>query len=266
MSDLPQTPPETPAGDENPAAPPRKKKSRLRRFLWAGGALLCALILLIALAPTLVSTGPGNALVASLAAKQINGRLKMSGLSIGWFSGVKLRQAVVEDAQGIRVVDLANLDTGLTLLNLIRGDYALGDASLRLSLPTVVVQADGSTNLDKVFRLDQPTAKDKAGGGKGGDKPAELPNLTGSLKLDGGATVQYVGTTTADGTPPPPVSVTFDGTKLIFGDDKSLQHTLPLALRVNATPAGTVSAVGTVDLNSLSNDLPTVREKLDVTA
>ena len=271
MSDLAPEPQENPAhGPETPVQPaatptePRKKTSWTRRLLILAGALLCALLLLIALGPTLLSTGPGTALVRSVAAGQIDGTLKMSGLSVGWFSGTQLKEAVVEDDKGIRVLELANLTTGLSLLDLLRGNYALGDASLRLGLPTVVVYADGSTNLDKVFRLDQTPPADKSGKGGGADKPAELPNLTGSLKLDGGATVQYVGTTTADGTPPPPVSVTFDGTKLVFGEDKSLQHTLPLALRVNSTPAGTVTAVGTVDLNSLSNDLPTVREKLDV--
>ena len=279
MSDTSDTPPDDnldapapPPADPPPAEPaanpaPAKKKRRWPKILaWSAAVVVLLLIGLVALAPTLVSTGPGTALVAKVAQGQVNGKVSLSGLSVGWFSGTKLDEAVVRDDQNIPVVQVAKLDTGLTLWNLIRGDYALGEASLRLSLPTVVVRADGTTNLDHVFKLDEPS-----------NGETEIPDLSGSLKVDGEVTVQYIPPPTtrpSDGleptskpSPPPPVSVNFDGTKLVFGDNKSLSHTLPLALRINSQSAGTVTAVGDVDLDSLtsaSGDLPTLKEKLDV--
>ena len=266
MSDTPPDdnldPQTTPPTDVPPvASTPTKKKRRWPKILaWTAAVVVLLLVGLVALAPTLVSTGPGTALVAKIAQGQINGKLTLSGLSVGWFSGTKLNEAIVEDDNGVRVAELANLTSGLTLLDAIRGNLDLGDASLRLSLPTVVVKSDGTTNLDHVFRLDEPSTS-----------KTEIPDLKGSLKIDGEVTVQYLGAaadpTTRPTTPPPPVSVNFDGTKLVFGPNKSLNHTVPLALRVNSTPAGTVTAVGDVDLNSLtstSGDLPTLKEKLDV--
>ena len=256
-------PPADPPPPGKPAA--KKKKRRWPRVLaWTAAVVVVLLVGLVALAPTLVSTAPGTALVAKIAQGQINGKLALSGLSVGWFSGTKLKEAIVEDDNGVRVAELANLTSGLTLLDAIRGNLDLGDASLRLSLPTVVVKSDGTTNLDHVFKLDEPSTS-----------KTEIPDLKGSLKVDGEVTVQYLGDaadpatrpTTQPATPPPPVSVSFDGTKLVFGPNKSLNHTVPLALRVNSESAGTVTAVGDVDLASLtsgSGELPTVKEKLDV--
>ena len=263
----PQTPPPAAQPTPQPAPPAKGRKRRWpRRIAWTLAVVLLLLVGLVALGPTLASTGPGTSLIASVSQGQINGKLRLSGLSVGWFSGTKLAEAVVEDDKGIRVAELANLDTGLTLWGLVRGRYDLGDASLRLSLPTVVIRPDGTTNLDHVFKLDEPSTGN-----------VEIPDLAGSLKVDGEVTVQYLPPPTTRPTdgltpstqpvPPPPVSVNFDGTKLVFGPNKSLNHTLPLSLRVNAGPAGTITAVGDVDLNSLAGgagDVPTIKEKLDI--
>src|SRR5688500_2308183 len=74
---------------QQPAPAPVARKRR-RRWPWIIGGILLALILLVALLPTLISTGPGKSFLVGKVNDSLNGKLDIANLSIGWTSGVRL--------------------------------------------------------------------------------------------------------------------------------------------------------------------------------
>ena len=254
MSDTP--PADSDAQAETPQATPakpRRKRRRWGRVLALSVAVLLLLgVGLIALAPTLLSTGPGTALVQNIANGQIPGEIKIRGLSLGWTGGVGVEEIVVDDPTGKRVLQ-ARLDSDLGLIDAIRGRFHLGQARARLNLPLVLVYPDGTTNFGRAIGIDETTQS---------DEPTELPDLLGTLALEGDATVQQITGPNELNDRGPPVRVAFDGTTLTFGADKSLAHSVPLDLRVSNESAGAITADGTIDLNTLDNERPTLKETI----
>src|SRR5262245_40254896 len=91
------TPTEPPAKGSKPApAKPRKR----RRWLYVLGGLFLALLLLVALLPTLLSMGWARSIAISQANGFINGKLQIEDWSFGWTTGVKVKGVRVYDADG----------------------------------------------------------------------------------------------------------------------------------------------------------------------
>lgn len=270
MADPEDTPgsrrPPEPAGsqpplDSDPAVPgaataarPRKRRW-LRRTLWTGGVLVLLLIVLLALLPTLLSTAPGTSLVEKIANGQVDGTVRIEGLSLGWFSGMRVREVEVRDSRDTQVLVLANLQSGLTVGEALRSDFDLGETTGRLNLTVVRVYDDGTTNLHEVFRI-EPSVD---------DEPWQFPDIRGRIRLDGHAGVQYVGKRDDPSDDAAPVDVDFDGTEFVLAPGQPLEHNIPLALRVNGNPSGTILAKGTIDLNTLSAERPTIQEDVQLT-
>src|SRR5690606_20919252 len=174
---------------QQPASRPRKRKW-LRRTFWGVGTLLVLLVALVLLAPMLLSTGPGTNLVERIANGQVDGRLQMSGLSLGWTSGVSLDSLIVEDTEGRRVVEVAEFDTELGVWDAIRQRFDLGRTTGRVTRPLVLVYDDGTTNLHDVFRISTEPTPD--------DQPTQIPDLIIDANMHLEAGVQYVGARGSD--------------------------------------------------------------------
>lgn len=251
-----QPPPDSAAvpGPGGTGARPRKRKW-LRRTLWTAGVLLLLLIVLLALLPTLLSTAPGTSLAEKIANGQVDGAVRIEGLSLGWFSGIRVDELEVRDRRDTQILVLANFESGLTLWEALRQDFDLGETAGRLNLTVVRVYDDGTTNLHEVFHIEP--SKD--------DEQWQFPQIAGRIRLDGHAGVQYVGARDDPNDDAAPVDVDFDGTELVLAPGQPLEHNLPLALRVNGNPSGTILARGTIDLNTLSADRPTIQEDVELT-
>ena len=253
----PAEPPPQPLEPDPPAraaVPQPRKGKALRRLGWTLAVLVVLIVLLGIFAPTLLSTAPGNRVIEKIASGRIDGRVRLSGLSLGWASGIRLREAEVFDASDKQVLAVANFESGLTLWEAIRGNYELGDTSGRLNLTVLQIYDDGTTNLHDVFRI-EPSA----------DKQAQIPDIRGRLKFDGHAGVQYMGRRDVKGDESDAVDVNFDGTQIVLLPGAPLEHNVPLALRVSGNPAGEVLAKGTIDLATLSNERPVIQEEVTLT-
>ncbi len=139
----------TPPAQPQATAPAPKKGHRWLKILLA----LCALlILLLLLAPTLLSTSPGKSFLLAKVNARIPGKISADSLSLGWFSGAKVRNLQIKDPNGQTVLSLASADTGLTLTDaLSTASLNLGNIVLRGLRATLITYPDGTTNLARAL-------------------------------------------------------------------------------------------------------------------
>src|SRR5688572_1974528 len=90
-------------------AAPTLSRKRRRRWPWVIVGIIVALLLSVALAPTLISTGAGKSFVVGKVNDQLNGKLDIADWSIGWTSGVTLNGVKLDDEQGRRVMEVASV-------------------------------------------------------------------------------------------------------------------------------------------------------------
>src|SRR5687768_8112221 len=131
----------------------KPKKRRRRRWPWVIAGVFAVLILLILLAPTIVSTAPVRSMVVGMVNDNLNGKLAINDWSIGWSSGVTLEGVKIEDEKGVRVLEVASIRVPVSLIGAARGNYDLGEVVIdRPTLVNVVVEEDGTTNLEKLAK------------------------------------------------------------------------------------------------------------------
>lgn len=139
--------------------------------------VLFALLALFVLAlPALVSSGPGTQVVTRLANGAIPGELAIDELSLGWFSGQRASGVRIADPEGTEVIRLQQLDTELTLLQALRGELTVGLTRLEGLRAELVVDEDGSLNLDRALGL--------GGEAQAESGPVMVP-ATGNVQLEG---------------------------------------------------------------------------------
>src|SRR5678815_4943727 len=108
----PQVPPErAPAAAPPETAPLPKKPKRRRRWPIVLLVLLLLLGLLVALAPTLLSTSPARSFVVGKINQNLNGKVQIDQLSLGWTSPVRVTGVKVFDKSGVQVLELPKLTT-----------------------------------------------------------------------------------------------------------------------------------------------------------
>lgn len=150
----------------------RRNRGRLAKILMiVGGAVVGVGAVLVVLAPTIAgSIAPG--LIESAASKQIKGSVKVSGLSVGWFSAISAGPIEVRDTSG-RLAATLNVATGATMWTIVsqhwwsakRLDIGTVELSGKLDL---VRDASGKTNLQEAVETQKPApkaAEKKSGGG-----------------------------------------------------------------------------------------------------
>src|SRR5690348_16740858 len=82
----PQNPDEPLAG--NPDAPQPAPKRKRRRWPFVIGGIFVALLLLVLLAPTILSAGPFKSMALGIVNDSIDGKVEVADWSLGWNSGI----------------------------------------------------------------------------------------------------------------------------------------------------------------------------------
>lgn len=164
-----------------PDAPRRAKRRWILRLTLGAAALLIGLV---ALAPWIASRlAPG--MVESAVSSSIRGSVRVSELSIGWFSPLRAGPIELLDP-GAQVVARVQADAPITLWQVLRGGWwsapsiDLGTITVR-GEATIVRRADGSTNLDAAIAPRAPAAPPGKGGARGGGGPT--PDLKARLEI-----------------------------------------------------------------------------------
>ena len=253
--DRAQTPPAGPGPLRKPAAPPtpapaKKKKARWGRRILIGVVVLVLLLVgLVALLPTLLSTGAGKSIATNAVNGQIPGQIQIGSWSVGWFSGTSVDGLKLFDQQGALIFELNKLDTQMSLLQAIRGQYKLGKTDADANLTKLVIQPDGRTNYEDALGLARSNPNEPP-------KPAsKLPDASGNLSLAFRGHVDSIVPTDPKAKPgaatqPTVTSVEIKPSTLtanLAGINSPIENDAKIAFAIGGADAGTLAASGTID-------------------
>ena len=132
--------------DDFESRPSRRRAPGTRVLL----APIVGLILLVALAPSVVSYTPLGTWIVDRAVKDLHGDLRVGGISVGWFTAARIDRIELRDDDGELVARLAAINCNKSLLGMLTNRSSLGrvrivEPELRLEL------TEHDTNLERVF-------------------------------------------------------------------------------------------------------------------
>jgi hypothetical protein len=126
-----------------------KPKSFFRRLLKAVVLLIILIGILLALAPSLLSSGLGTTIIQSKLGKALGGTVEMGNLSLGWFSGLKIDNLTFTDIKNGTSVEIREVRSKPLLMALLHGRIVLEGTVIDKPQVQLTVQApkpsDGST-------------------------------------------------------------------------------------------------------------------------
>ncbi len=240
----------------SPNAPIAPAARRRKRWPLVIAAILVLLILLVLLIPTIASTGLVRSIVVSKINDNLTGKVDIKDWSLGWFSGIDVRDVTVFDSQNQEVLSVGHVHTDLTLLNAIKGNYDLGNTLIEEpNLVKFTIGEDGQSNYQK---LSKPSTGTKSSS----EKSSELPNVRGNISIKSlrGAIVTYV-----QGKPQT-LFIQPSTVDLKIPDINSpIEEKLNLITKVNDGPEGTIAASGTVTAINSNRILPVGKITADQT-
>ncbi|CAN5405756.1 hypothetical protein BH10PLA1_BH10PLA1_00080 [soil metagenome] len=264
------TPPPAATTSSQPTPALRKKRLWLKILL----GLFIVVILLIALAPTIISTGAVKSIVLGQVNKNLNGRVEIASWSIGWTSGVRADGIRVFDESNAQIAEVKSASTELSLIGAARGNLALGNTILDTPKFDAKIDKNGKSNFEKLVKHSPEAPKSAEPRAPASPKePAEatkVPNLSGDFKLVNGS-----GTVMQEGQPDALFITAIDGEVKITDINQPIENSLEVAMKVgySGKPGkiavkGKASAVhnNVVDLNTANVDETVTLTSIDVPA
>ena len=253
----------TRAVPDSPAAP-RKKKHLLLKIV---GVLVILLILLILLLPTIASLGLVRGIVESKVNDNLNGSVSIGSYSLGWFGGISANDVKVYDTKKTLILELKSFKTDMTLLDAIRGRYALGNTTADVDLTHAEVDSDGKLNYSKLAKTSEKTEKEPSAKPKSNEPsngPSKLPSVTGKV------TVNYKGSVYVAGTDKPVIQIQPSTAVVDIPDiNSTITDDIQLAYAAADGPVGTLHVVGKADVaknNVLDIDNMVADQKIDLSS
>ncbi|MDM8006546.1 MAG: hypothetical protein QUV05_10420 [Phycisphaerae bacterium] len=167
------------AGYQGPEqAPPQSKRRRRRWWIRVPLCLLVLLIVLIALAPYLVSTATGSRLILSQVNGQIQGRVGVEKLSLSWRGPTKLTGLTVADPAGKEVLTIGHIAWPGGVWTALRSWQRLGEISINSPRAVLYIDEHHQISLVQAFSLRRPAVSTGA---------VVLPSLSGRVILNKGS-------------------------------------------------------------------------------
>ena len=252
--------PANPGGNPPPPAPPRKR--RRGRWWKVLLILLLLLVLLIVFAPTIASTGPVRGLVVSQIGNYINGKAEIADWSIGWTKGIDVHGVRVFDEQNALILEVPRVQTQLSLLDAMRGNFHLGQTIVDVNFTRLVIDQQGNSNYQKLLKT-SPSAPSAGTQPSQPAAPSQLPNVTGDI------TVNYRGTVEGEGVGPQAIYIDASTlTAKITSINDPINETLKMVYRIGSGAAGTIGLAGTAKIAENNQLLPpqkmSASQKLDL--
>src|SRR5262245_7452724 len=172
----PVPPGQTPPPETPPPPPPKKRR---RRWPWVVLALFLVPMLLVALAPTLISTGIGRSTIVGIVNDNINGYAEIGGLSLGWFSPIEAHDVKVYSEDKRLILDVPRAKINLSLMNAIRQKFVLGDDS-QIDVASFIghVDENGKTNLEKLPKAKSAAPKPVS------QEQVKVPDVSGKITIN----------------------------------------------------------------------------------
>ncbi|HWE04724.1 MAG TPA: hypothetical protein VG326_20120 [Tepidisphaeraceae bacterium] len=177
-------------GLKPPQLPPKRKSRWVRRIVVGILALVAVLLIVVGLAPTLLSTGAGRSLAVGLINDNLNGHVVIADWSLGWTSGIRVDGMKVFDDANRQILQLPHFSTKLSLVGATRGQIHLGKTVVEGLDFFAERFPDGSLNFDKLAKTSrsksQTDKQEKSERKKEHEKstePSKLPAVDGELQL-----------------------------------------------------------------------------------
>ena len=254
-----------PAAPTNPVppTPPRRKRRWGRRLLLLAVVVVAGLILLVALAPTLLSTRPAVNVALAQVNKRLNGHVEVGSVSLGWTTGVRIDGLRVFDDANAQIAQADHVACPMPLWRAVTGKYPLGHTVVDGLAFDAKVDGQGRLNFAQLAKTNPsaPAAAPARPATPG--PPSKLPDVSGDLEL-----------TNARGTVSQPGKPTVYLTRLA-GEVKIPNIHAPIADHLEAAvrvgdggPEGHLVADGTaavIRANQLNLDTANVHQTADVT-
>lgn len=127
----------------------KRPRSFAKKALLLLGGLVIALLLFIAALPTLVGWGLGQGMIRAKISEHVNGDVSWTSLSVGWFSGARVREFAIRTDDDTRFE--CSITTRKGLLGLLFGNLDFGVIDLEGRI-TGVRRADGTTTVGEIAR------------------------------------------------------------------------------------------------------------------
>ena len=135
----------------------RKPKSLIRRIVMTAVWLIVIVVVLLALAPSLLSSRLGTKIVQSKLGKALGGTVEMGNLSLGWFSGLKIDNLTFTDLKNGTSVEIREVRSRPLLLALLHGRIALEKTVI--DKPQVQLTVQSPKPSDGSVKSESPKAK-----------------------------------------------------------------------------------------------------------
>lgn len=174
-TDVSNTPAESP--DAPPGAPPRpRRKGRwFRRLGYFALGLVVLLLILVGLAPTIVSMRAVREPILASVNAGLAGSIAADDCSLSWWGPTTLRGLVVKDAEKREVIRIDDISMSGGLWGLIVGGLDFGALTIQNGRVVIQVTPDNSVSIAQAFAPARPAARPPSTGG------GKLPALRGEL-------------------------------------------------------------------------------------
>lgn len=159
-------------------APPQPKRRRRRWWIRLSLGILLLLIILVFLAPYLVSTAIGSRLILSLVNDQIQGRVDLERLSLSWGGPTKLTGLTVLDPAGREVLTVEQAVWTGGAWTALRSRRQLGEISVDSPRAVLYIDEHNRISLVQAFGLRKPAVS---------TEPISVPPVTGNVSLNKGS-------------------------------------------------------------------------------
>ena len=145
---------------ENNKEKKRSKISAMKIFLWAIFFLAAFFLVLFFAVPAYLSSDSGKNLILGKISGLIDGKIKISSLSMGWFEGVKAQQFDFTDSTGCTKITAKQIAARPQYLALLGGRLAIDEAVI--DQPQVLIDISGDCARKKAVTISPAPQKAKA--------------------------------------------------------------------------------------------------------
>lgn len=236
-------PPSPPASSDSSAAHrqlPKKRRKWVRRLLFIVGGLVVVVAVLVALGPSIASTGAVRSAVLSRVNQgYLSGKVEIADWSFGWFSAQTIRGIKVYDDKQTLVAEVPSVTVDKSLASAVSDAFAFG--KVRVERPNLNVRkhTDGSLNVATIVKSDGSEKKTETPIDL--SKPIDIPNVIGEIEI-------VDGTASFSGEPGlPAVAVSrLNGTIKFPGGDAPVTNSFDLTTFVGDGGGGQVKLDGTI--------------------
>ncbi|MGL6073732.1 MAG: hypothetical protein ACRC8S_06180 [Fimbriiglobus sp.] len=129
---------------------PSAWRRRLRRLFWTFGLLVVLLLVLVWFAPTIIAKTSLKDQFLATATKDMDGKVRIEGLTLGWLSPVEIEGLTIEDSAGQPAATIPKVQLSRNLLQLAQDATNLG--TLTVSSPVIHLRTEpGKTNWETIL-------------------------------------------------------------------------------------------------------------------